>query len=356
MSTIQNESTHLSPTVWLVRAGRKAAYLAHFLSEGLVAIGWGRVGTIDRNDSDEDLRRRFEEAYPEEKPGTRASWVAQVKRFVREVEVGDTVVTYDPETRHYQLGRVETGAVISKRTDGDSERHEYVRKVKWEGTVSRDDLSTTTRNSLGAISTLFKPSDNASAEMLQHQDGEGHTSQPAEGTRVQSDETDSSEILQEYIDKSDEFIGDQIAKLDWDLLQELVAGIVRAMGYRTRVSKPGPDRGVDVFASPDGLGLEEPRIFIEVKHREGTVGAQGIRSFLGGRREGDRCLYVSTGGFSKEARYEAERSPIPLTLIAMPELRELLVDYYESLDSEIRALVPLRRVYWPVQPDSGDIV
>ncbi len=82
----------------------------------------------------------------------------------------------------------------------------------------------------------------------------------------------------------------------------------------------------------------------------------GIRSFLGGRRDGDRCLYVSTGGFSKEARYEAERSQIPLTLIAMPELRELFVDYYELLDSEVRALVPLRKVYWPVQPDSGDIV
>jgi len=351
-----NESTHLSPTLWVVRAGRKAAYLAHFLSEGLVAIGWGRVGPVGPNDSDEDLRRRFEEAYPEDKPGTRASWVAQVKRFVREVGVGDTVVTYDPETRQYHVGQVGTDATISTRTVDISERHEYVRKVKWQGTVSRDDLSTTTRNSLGSISTLFNPSVSASNEMLQLFYGEKQTSQTVERPRPQPDETDSSQILQEYIDKSDEFIADQIAKLDWDQLQELVAGIVRAMGYRTRISKQGPDRGVDVFASPDGLGLEEPRIFIEVKHREGTVGAPEIRSFLGGRRDGDRCLYVSTGGFSKEARYEAERSQIPLTLLAMPELRELFVDYYESLDSEIRALVPLRKVYWPVQPDSGDTV
>lgn len=317
-----NESTHLSPTLWLVRAGRKAVYLAHFLSEGLVAIGWGRGGPIGPNDSDEDLRRRFEKAYSEEKPGTRAAWVAQVKRFVREVEVGDTVVTYDPETRQYHMGQVGTDATCSTRIFDNSERHEYVRKVKWEGTVSRDDLSTTTRNSLGSISTLFKPSDSASSEMLRLLDGDRQTSQPVEGTRPQSDETDSSQILQEYIDKSDEFIADQVAKLDWHQLQELVAGIVRAMGYRTRVSERGPDRGVDVFASRDGLGLEEPRIFIEVKHRRGTVDAPEIRSFLGGRRGGDRCLYVSTGGFSKEARYEAERSQIPLALIAMPELRD----------------------------------
>ena len=27
-----------------------------------------------------------------------------------------------------------------------------------------------------------------------------------------------------------------------------------------------------------------------------------VRSFLGGRKTGDRCLYVSTGGFTREAR------------------------------------------------------
>jgi len=56
---------------------------------------------------------------------------------------------------------------------------------------------------------------------------------------------------------------------------DLVAGVLRAMGYRTTVSAPGADRGVDIFASPDGLGLQEPRIFVEVKHRnETTMGAE----------------------------------------------------------------------------------
>ena len=163
-----------------------------------------------------------------------------------------------------------------------------------------------------------------------------------------SDQLDAVEVLQEYISQSEQFVEDKIASLDWQQLQELVAGIMRGMGYRTRVSNPGPDRGVDVFASPDGLGLVESRIFVEVKHRAGSVGAPLIRAFLGGRQQGDRCLYVSTGGFTTEARYEADRSSIPLTLVAMADLRELLVDYYETLDSESRALVPLRKVFLPV--------
>nr|WP_242588359.1 restriction endonuclease [Corallococcus macrosporus] len=55
------------------------------------------------------------------------------------------------------------------------------------------------------------------------------------------------------------------------------------MGYRTRVSEPGPDRGVDTFVSPDGLGLQKPHIFCEVKPGMGEeLGAQEIRFFLGG--------------------------------------------------------------------------
>jgi restriction system protein len=132
-------------------------------------------------------------------------------------------------------------------------------------------------------------------------------------------------------------------------MQNLIAGILRAMGYRTTVSPRGSDRGVDIFASPDGLGLQEPRIFVEVKHRAQTqMTAEKIRAFLGGRKPGDRCLYVSTGSFSKDARYEADRASVPTTLLDLQGVRRLLVEHYEKLDAETRALVPLKRIYWPI--------
>jgi restriction system protein len=138
------------------------------------------------------------------------------------------------------------------------------------------------------------------------------------------------------LNKAKGFIEDELNKLDPYEMQELVAGILRGMGYKTRVSPRGADRGIDIFASPDGLGLEEPRIFVEVKHRSSTMGSQDLRAFLGGRKAGDRCLYVSTGGFSKDAKYEAERATVPLTLIDLPALRELLLEHYEKLDPETR--------------------
>ena len=97
-------------------------------------------------------------------------------------------------------------------------------------------------------------------------------------------------------------------------MQELVAGILRAMGYKTLISSKGADRGKDIIASPDGFGFEHPRIVVEVKHRAGQMGSEKIRSFTGGRHKDDRGLYVSTGGFSKDAKYEAERANIPIML------------------------------------------
>jgi restriction system protein len=100
-------------------------------------------------------------------------------------------------------------------------------------------------------------------------------------------------------------------------------------------------------ASPDGFGFESPRIVVEVKHRTSSMGSQEIRSFLGGRHKDDKGLYVSTGGFTKDARYEAERASIPLTLMDLDDLVMALLEHYETMDIDTQRLIPLRKVYWP---------
>jgi len=61
-----------------------------------------------------------------------------------------------------------------------------------------------------------------------------------------------------------------------------------------------------------------------------------------------QVLFICTGGFTREARYEAERSTFPLTLVDLDDLADLIVSHYESFDLEGRALIPLVRIYWPV--------
>lgn len=261
----------------------------------------------------------------------------------REMNIGDTVITYDSPSRIYHVGVVEGKAVH------DPSLPEYItnfRKVKWQHVVDRDKLTLPARNSLGSTLTLFKPSEEAAEEieqLIKHPDSVGIQEQAPIA------ETEAEDPFANALENSRELIKDKLMKLSWQDMQALVAGILRAMGYKTTVSPDGSDRGKDIIASPDGLGLEQPRIFVEVKHRKNQqMGAPEVRTFIGGRHhQNDRCLYVSTGGFSTEGRYEAERSGVPLTLIDSDQLVELLVEYYESTDAETRTLVPLRKTYWP---------
>ena len=79
-----------------------------------------------------------------------------------------------------------------------------------------------------------------------------------------------------------------------------------------------------------------------------TAGSPEIRSFLAGRHPDDKSLFVSTVGFSREAYYEVERANIPLTLVDIDMLVDALVEHYEALDNEIKQLLPLHKLYWPI--------
>ena len=121
-------------------------------------------------------------------------------------------------------------------------------------------------------------------------------------------------------------------------MQRLVAGLLRAMGNKSRITAAGPDRGKDIVASLHGFGFESPRIVVEVKHRpKSSMGSQETRSFVGGRHADDKGLYVSTGGFTQDARYEAERAKVPATLMGLDELVEALINYYEQMDGRRNA-------------------
>lgn len=323
--------------IWVVRAGQGAQLIDRFLEDGQVAIGWNELGPIAVGTSRQEIADRVQKTWPKWKKGKTSIVAGQIYRFLNEIQVGDHVMTYDPGRRVYPLGTITSDPSY----DETVEELARVRAVTWEAEINRDDTSQPTRNSLGAISTLFSLGGSATREILTVATG-------AQGQEIEAEvEIESEESLDAIRDQSRELIKDRINVLDPYELQDLVAGVLRAMGYKTRVSAPGADRGVDIMASPDGFGFEQPRIIVECKHRtRSAMGAQEIRTFLGGRHKDDKGLYVSTGGFTKDARYEAERASIPLTLMDLDQLVDAIIDHYDGLDSDSRVLLPLAQLYW----------
>lgn len=330
----------MAKSMWMVRAG-EGGYLAEdFQAKSVVAIGWteGNVNWTKFPNRD-SIQAKLAKEQPDKTETQNFVGANQIERFLRGISVGDRIITYNPASRLYSVGAMKSEAKYDPSMITDLPTY---RSVEWQGRVIRDDLSLPTRNSLGAISTLFRVPESAASEIEAKLAGKP-TPLVAESESLE-DETD---LLKDVQARSHEFIKDKLSKLDWDQMQQIVAGLLRAMGYKTRVSPAGPDRGKDIVASPDGFGFESPRIVVEVKHRKGSMGSSELRSFLGGRHKDDKGLYVSTGGFTKEAEYEAERSSIPLTLMDMDSLAQAVAEYYDRMDAETRAMLPLVRVYWP---------
>ena len=320
---------------WMIRAGRGGVYAADWLERGIIGIGWdfggADIAAMDR----EKIRAAYAATHSSESKQKVAANVGQVYRFAHSMAQGSTVVMYDPAERLYHIGVINGPC----KPSDESESLTYTRTVKWGETALRDMLSPASKNSLGGIQTIFAVSD----EVMVDLEAAGSNSSADADDNAANDE----ETLAATYDNGIELIKDRVNQLDWEDMERLVAGLLKAMGYCARVMPKGPDGGRDVVASPDALGLESPRIIAEVKHRKGTIGAPAVRSFIGGLRAGDRGLYVSTGGFTKEARYEADRANVPVRLLDLDAFVRHYVDTYDKTDDDTRSILPLTRIWWP---------
>jgi restriction system protein len=119
------------------------------------------------------------------------------------------------------------------------------------------------------------------------------------------------------------------------------------------VAPPGKDGGIDIVAWSDPLGTRPPRIKVQVKRVEQKVNVDGLRSFMATLGDDDAGLFVSTGGFTKDAEEEArtqERRKV--TLVDLDKLFDLWVEYYARLADDARRRLPLRAIQFL---DPGDI-
>lgn len=135
-------------------------------------------------------------------------------------------------------------------------------------------------------------------------------------------------------------------------LQELVAGLLKAMGYHvTWVAPPGKDGGVDIVAYADPLGTRPPRIKVQVKRHQDRIKVDGLRAFLAILGEEDVGIFVNSGGFTKDAEHEARAQAMRrITLIDLRRLFDLWVEHYDKLEDVDRRRMPVRPI-WFLAPE-----
>lgn len=130
--------------------------------------------------------------------------------------------------------------------------------------------------------------------------------------------------------------------------QELVASLLKAMGYHiAKVAPKGKDGGIDILAWGDPLGTRPPRIKVQVKRIGQNVSVEALRSFIGLLGNDEIGLFVTTSGFTKDAREEAmSKTERKVTLVDLESLFALWIEHYDQLDEAARRRLPLQPVYF----------
>lgn len=177
--------------------------------------------------------------------------------------------------------------------------------------------------------------------------------QPEEATG--DDDEDSvrpSTTLEEAEEAAWAGIEDYLSEMNPFDFQKVVAGLLRAMGYHVAwVAPAGPDRGIDVIAHKDPLGVDGPRIKAQVKRRSDKASVHDLRSFMAVLGDGDVGLFVCTGGFTKDASDEARaQEKRRIMLLDLKRMFDLWVEHYHRIPEDTRRLLPLKPVHF-LAPD-----
>ena len=307
-----------------------------FLTKDIIALGWREYGDLSKIEaSREAFKAHYAKVYPDAKKGQIATSAGMLYRFMHEAQIGDYIIFPSKIDRKINVGTIESEYYFED--DG-----EYVqrRKVKWLKHLPRTAFTQGALYEVGSALSFFSVK-NYADEFLTTLDKKFKIKDIAEAGE---DETVAA-TAEDIIEATKDFILKELAKkLKGYDLEEFIADLLNAMGYRTTVSPHGGDSGIDITAYKDEL---PPRILVQVKSSEGNIKEATIQSLKGAMREGDYGLFVTLADYTKNAKKYLESVPI-IKGINGTELVDLILKYYEGLSEKYRKMIPLKMVYIPV--------
>lgn len=348
--------------LWLIRAGSHGEFESKFLGEDRVYLTW--------NDLAEDLSKLKEKAElipilekldPEAKPKKRLNHASQIWPFVHVMKPGDWVVLPMKTQQSVYIGEIKGDYHFEKA--GPNPYYHW-RQVEWIGeAIPRSKFGQDLLHSFGAFLTICSIKRNNAEARVRAMKGKPWKEDPGKkGTLVKSPASpdvasldddlaaESIDLEQEGLDRISMLIQ---SKFSGHGLTWLVEAILKAEGYTTYLSPEGADGGADILAGKGALGFGGPQLCVEVKSHEAPVDRETVDKLLGAMSKfnAPQGLFVSWSGFKKTVQKELAQSFFKLRLWSQKELLEALFTNYDKLEEEVRAELPLKRIWTVAAPD-----
>jgi len=329
-------------TLWLVRAGKYGEREQLALEKGLVAVGWGKIPDLSGINDRPHLKKVYTDAYPNTETGTLINHVGQIWRFAKDIKKGDLVAM----PLKLQAG-IAVGEVVSdyQYITEYSEDYFHTRRVKWLKIIPRSEFAQDVLYSLGSVMTVGRAHAEEAEERVRSLISgkrEGLHEEGAEEVSYDIEDITRTGIIK-YINQH--FKGHDLPRL--------IDAILKAQGYITKVSPPGPDGGVDILAAPGPLGFDAPKICVQVKSGSSPLDVGVFHELVGviNSVEAQQGLLVSWGGFKSSVLNEAKKKFFSIRLWDQDNLLEEIFKHYEKFSDELKAELSLKRIWVLVQKE-----
>ena len=342
--------------VFLARAGRSGEDEDRALEHNVAIIGFQEVDSLATAAEVAGVRKLVASAYPEAKSRALDNFARQLWAFAATMKEGDLVVLPRKRTSQIAIGRVK-GPYQYRKLDG-TRRH--TRPVDWlqtelPRTVFEQDLL----YSLGAALTVCNISRNDAERRVAAVAG----GKPDPGLSVSIDTADTrvsgpgeqSEGLPDLSQLAhDQVVAHIQTKFAGHALADLVDAVLRADGWVTKSSPPGADGGVDILAGRGPLGLDDPRLCVQVKSQNSPADVTVYRTLQGTMQtfKAQQGLLVCWGGFNRVVLTEARIGHFSVRLWDSSDLVQAIYRTYERLPAEVQAELPLKREWMLVVEES----
>jgi restriction system protein len=336
--------------LWLVRAGKYGEYEEKFFGSPRIYLTWTTVQDYDLGKAKdwEGIKNILRQAYPGETERRLGNYTGQAWAFVIPMKPGDWVVVPRKTRPAIAFGEINGPYTYDPKVDP---LYRHSRSVKWLNLdVPRSAFDQDLLYSFGAFMTVCQIARNDAEKRVRAMAKAGWKASP--GVTAPKPETGVAPEASDKPADLERLSRDQIAMLIAQRLKghgmaRLVEALLKAQGYTTYRSPEGPDKGVDILAAPGPMGFGQPRICVQVKSGDTPVDAPTLDQLKGAmdRVKANQGLLVSWSGFKSSIDKDTAFNFFQVRLWDQDALVNELLANYDRLDEDLRAELPLKRIW-----------
>ena len=351
---------------WTVRTGRSGERTEWAFANSVIGGGWNHIMDLTGFASKEALREYLADGVWEGSVNKIANYTGQLWTMSKRIQTGDFMVLPVRSAAQIAIGRVTGPYRFDAQEPDPSKRHQI--PVEWLKTdIPKSQVKQDLLYQLGSALTVFEIKNNDAPYRLE-QILAGNVDPGVRGS-FPNHSTVSSTALDEQESVSEETAVFDIEELARDditrLLQQefkghelaaLVEELLSAEGFVCKRSAEGSDGGVDVLAGMGPLGMDSPKLVVQVKSQEKPVSDEVLQQLNGAiqRFQADKALLVTYGGVTGPAKKFLASQPFMVRVWETQDILDAITKHYDGLSGVTKARLPLKQIWVPVVEANND--